>query len=98
VSKKRKSEVNQQDRAAHTPAPGPVNPTRARVIPKHRRCPLCFGGLGGVGRSYATAPQSGTLIRTYYKCNQCAHTWSVDVRKTILKIESTVREETTNGS
>ncbi len=48
-----------------------------RQVDEHRQCPLCYGGLGGVGQSNGGYQKASTLRVRYYKCDRCAHTWSI---------------------
>lgn len=48
----------------------PKGVSRDNDPPKHRQCPLCWGGLGGVGVAYST---HGSV--SFYKCKVCSHTW-----------------------
>ena len=57
-------------------------------VPKHRQCPICYRGLGGAGNIRFSEKISGTLQRRYYRCNQCGHHWTVDVRSEVVAMES----------
>ena len=62
----------------------------APKVPKHRQCPSCFGGKGGVGLEKWWKRVSGTLVKRCYACNQCGYQWTATVRtiSNVLKIES----------
>lgn len=62
-----------------TPLPRKFTPT---LVEKERQCPLCYEGYGGIGRQYNTTRKGGLKIR-YYKCPECANTWSVAVREIV---------------
>lgn len=75
----------QQDRSYRGPIQVPVVPieTRAepvKIAPKHRQCPLCFTGMGGVGSSTGIYRKGSTYAKRYYCCNKCGHTWTVDIQ------------------
>lgn len=53
----------------------------AADVPKHRQCPGCFRGDGGVGKAYNTQGRT-----RYYKCNSCGHTWRVKVDTTVTDV------------
>jgi len=53
----------------------PVHLETRREVPKHRQCPLCHEGQGGVGQCEGTYKKASTFLRRYYKCDKCAHTW-----------------------
>ena len=55
-------------------------PQQRSVVDKHRQCPICYQGHGGVGQANGSYAKASTLTQRYYKCNQCAHTWSVYVK------------------
>lgn len=60
-----------------------------REAKEHMRCPSCYGGRGGVGVPNGWARMNGSLVKRYYKCDTCGHTWSAIVKThtTILAIE-----------
>lgn len=66
------------------PKDEPTN-DKPRDVPKHRQCPLCYTGLGGVGSQYSKHGNTG-----YYKCQCCGHTWTATVKVEAVKIEHKV--------
>lgn len=78
-------------------ADGKTNPRASGEAPnvppdvaKHRQCPSCYNGLGGVGNVYSTERN-----KSYYKCKTCGHTWTATVRREVVKVEHrTVELET----
>lgn len=67
------------------PLPKPVQKEASgeEKIPKHKQCPSCFSGFGGVGKRKWWRRVSGVLTRMCYSCDQCGYNWAVDVRTTI---------------
>lgn len=57
-----------------------------KQVEPHRVCPIC-GPNGGVGNAYHSRDPI-----SYYKCQQCGHTWSVEVRnvETVIRHRETV--------
>lgn len=49
-------------------------------VPQHKRCPLCWGGRGGVGLHQGNY---NAKSRVYLKCGQCGFDWTADVKVTI---------------
>lgn len=62
--------------------PKPQQEEPPRVVPKHRQCPCCYQGRGGVGRPGWWRRVSGTLVRRQYVCDKCGFDWTADVRTT----------------
>lgn len=58
----------------------------ARNVPTHRRCPVCFGGAGGVGDCYHTKRITDVTSERYYKCDQCSHTWTATVKSEVVEV------------
>jgi len=55
--------------------------TGRRVAPEYRQCPLCYHGeLNGIGQSNGNYRKASTLMRRYYKCDRCGHTWVANVK------------------
>jgi uncharacterized protein with PIN domain len=46
---------------------------------KHRRCPVCYDNLGGIGNRKSQNQISGRMHRVFYSCDQCGSEWGVDV-------------------
>ena len=55
---------------------------------KARQCPCCFGTTGSMGESNGNYAKSSSLQRKYFQCPSCGHTWSVDVRLIIERINN----------
>lgn len=67
----------------HTETQPPAAPA-AREVPIYRRCPLCYNGRRGIGRCYSSNGKT-----RYYRCSECAHTWSVKLLPAeVTQIES----------
>jgi len=62
-----------------------------KQVEKHRQCPLCWGRLKGVGRSYSSRGN-----KTYYKCRSCDHTWTVTTvhARTVIDYREVIIDET----
>lgn len=71
-------------RSSKPAEPAAKNGTTAK-IPKHRRCPSCFGVRGGVGQQNGTYRKSSSRRRRYYRCDQCNHTWAIDLRYHVIE-------------
>lgn len=65
---------------------------RKRAVEWYRHCPLCWGGQQGAGDCYSTERVTDVLSISYYKCDKCAHTWSIKVKREVLSIEHRVVE------
>lgn len=68
-----------------------------KKVPKHRKCPCCFGiepydGKKGIGNAYATRGN----IR-YYRCNNpdCMFRWNYDIKLGETNIEENFRVDLT---
>lgn len=69
-----------------------------RQVERHRHCPSCYNGLGGVGNVYTTH-QTSRGKKQYLRCQSCGHTWTAIVlweTKTIEVTSRTVELETRN--
>ena len=62
----------------HKPLVQPIKPKQA--VPKHRQCPSCHGGRGGVGFE-KWHNRKGTHMRTCYQCDVCGFDWIVNSRR-----------------
>lgn len=82
VSKNRSKPPDQLPQTHHVVPP-------KSAVPKHRQCPICYGGKGGKGVEKWWRRVSGTMVKRCYKCDQCGFDWTVDVRThtEVLKIE-----------
>lgn len=56
--------------------------TSGRRIEPYRQCPLCWNGQRGAGLAYSTHGST-----RYYKCQNCGHTWTAQVKVEVLKVE-----------
>lgn len=56
--------------------PEPQAETRQSDVPPHKQCPLCWGERRGVGICDGTYKKGSSYLKRYYRCNQCAHTWT----------------------
>jgi hypothetical protein len=61
--------------AAETPTNNPA----PRVVPKHRQCPQCYGGRGGVGVERWHS-RKGAIMRTCYQCDTCGFDWIANIK------------------
>jgi len=68
-----------QQRVPQSVQQRPAEVPQRRAVEPHRQCPLCYGGLGGVGQANGTYEKASTLTKRYYKCDRCAHTWVVSI-------------------
>ena len=80
---------NQNDRNYRGPLQVPIvqkqedraePPKEVKAVPKHRQCPICFGGMGGVGHATGIYRKSSTYAKRYYACDKCGHSWSVELQ------------------
>lgn len=63
-------------------------PLTPRVgVPKHRQCPACYGGRGGVGKRKWQTKINSVLARICYACNICGFQWSVKTKTVRTPIE-----------
>lgn len=46
----------------------------------YENCPVCSGEWGGKGKRYSEYQKGSQLLRKYFKCCECGHTWSQDFR------------------
>lgn len=81
----RLSKHNQQ----RQPQPQPVAQPEAqqKLVPDYKRCPLCFGGRGGIGRQYG---QYDAKQLHYLRCNQCGHTWTAEVHTVGVVVDARI--------
>lgn len=65
------------------PAESPKAEERTEAnVPKHRRCPTCWGRDKGVGQAYHTRGR----VR-YYRCDACPMSWSVYVAEPEIRTQ-----------
>lgn len=87
----------QQERSAPVnEATDAIVEEKAVNVPKHRQCPSCYEGKGGVGQRGWWRRINGALVKRQYKCNKCDMDWTIEERthSVIEKIEySTVTVE-----
>src|SRR3990167_3847034 len=77
----------QDSKRPPAPAPQPRRampetaiPTAPKLSADWKKCPICGEGRGGQGRHNG---QYEGKSRHYFKCDTCAHTWSVDLEITV---------------
>ena len=56
------------------------------LVPKHRQCPRCYAGQGGVGKRRWWKRKSANVVHTCYECNVCGHDWTAMIR-TVTSLE-----------
>jgi len=49
-------------------------------VKHYEKCPTCHGEWGGKGERYSSYKKGNTLLRKYFRCNVCGHTWSQDFK------------------
>lgn len=55
-----------------------------RSVEKWRECPICFGGLGGIGKLNGYHEAKSTQ---YLKCGKCGHSWSAVVKTVVESVD-----------
>lgn len=79
-----------EDPPARVEAPPAAPPIS--IVPDHERCPLCWGNWKGRGKKYGEHPPKG---RVYLKCQQCGHSWTVDLKTEVVAIDHRLPPELT---
>lgn len=62
-------------------------PKRIRPLAWYERCPICYGGRGGVGVERWHRRINGTLMRKCYVCDTCGHDWTAMVRTVTVGVQ-----------
>jgi hypothetical protein len=53
--------------------------TEKRDVPKHRQCPACYNGLGGIGKEKWWQRVDAMTVRRCYACDMCPYIWTARV-------------------
>lgn len=56
-----------------------VKPEPKRNVPKHRQCPACYGGRGGVGKE-RWHTRKGAVMRVCFQCIVCGFDWIANLK------------------
>lgn len=65
----------------------PIPNFQRRGIQKHQQCPVCFNGLGGVGKQKNWQRISGLTTKIHYICDQCGFSWAAVIKKVVIEIQ-----------